>query len=150
MQKTAKTYEDLYDDLLNPISYLNDLGMDIPDNTDILSLFTSEQSKEISVDTEVPDLEKLKVQKGDNELIGKNVLAICEAADTVFLALHGSMGENGQLQATLDNFGIAYSGSGYIGSLLAMDKDISKRLLSAAGVKTKYLHHSLKSRMSKG
>jgi len=47
------------------------------------------------------------------------------------------MGENGQLQATLDNFGIKkYSGSGYIGSLLAMDKDISKRLLHEAGIYT--------------
>ena len=111
-------------------------GIDIPTGADPLSLFTSEQSEEFSVDTNVPDLKALKEQKGDDELIGKNVLALCEAADTVFLALHGSMGENGQLQATLDNFGISYSGSGYIGSLLAMDKDLSKRLLRAAGVNT--------------
>ena len=111
-------------------------GIDLPEDKDAISLFTSEQSEEFSVDTNVPDLDKLKAQKGDNELIGKNVLALCEAADTVFLALHGSMGENGQLQATLDNFGISYSGSGYVGSLLAMDKDISKRLLAAAGVNT--------------
>ncbi len=111
-------------------------GIDLPVDCDPLSLFTSEQSEEFTVDTNVPDLDKLRAQKGDNELIGKNVLALCEAADTVFLALHGSMGENGQLQATLDNFGISYSGSGYVGSLLAMDKDISKRLLVAAGVNT--------------
>ena len=111
-------------------------GLELEDNTDPLSLFTSEQSEEFSVDSAVPDLVALKAKKGNNELIGKNVLTLCEAADTVFLALHGSMGENGQLQATLDNFGISYSGSGYIGSLLAMDKDISKRLLKTAGVKT--------------
>ena len=113
-------------------------GIELPLGTDPISLFTSEQqSDNFSVDTKVPDLEKLKEQKGDNELIGKNVLKLCAAADTVFLALHGSMGENGQLQATLDNFGIStYSGSGYVGSLLAMDKDISKRLLAAAGVST--------------
>jgi D-alanine-D-alanine ligase len=46
------------------------------------------------------------------------------------------MGENGQLQATLDNYGISYSGSGYIGSLLAMDKDLSKRLLRSADIAT--------------
>ena len=111
-------------------------GIDMPEGADPLSLFTSEQSAEFSVDTNVPDLKALREKKGDDELIGKNVLALCEAADTVFLALHGSMGENGQLQATLDNFGISYSGSGYIGSLLAMDKDLSKRLLRAAGVNT--------------
>ena len=46
------------------------------------------------------------------------------------------MGENGQLQATLDNFGIKYTGSGYVGSLLAMDKDISKKMFVGAGVRT--------------
>ena len=111
-------------------------GIDTEGVSDLLSLFTSEAGEVFSVDSNVPDLEKLKELKGDDELIGKNVLSLCEIADTVFLALHGSMGENGQLQATLDNFGISYSGSGYIGSLLAMDKDISKRLLRSAGVNT--------------
>ena len=46
------------------------------------------------------------------------------------------MGENGQLQATLDNYNISYSGSGYIGSLLAMDKDLSKRLLRSESIST--------------
>ena len=112
------------------------LGIDIEDKDNILSLFTSEAGEEFSVSENVPDLEALKAEKGSEELIGRNVLEICSVADTVFLALHGAMGENGQLQATLDNFGISYSGSGYIGSLLAMDKDISKRMLRASGVLT--------------
>ena len=49
---------------------------------------------------------------------------------------HSVIGENGQLQATLDNYGIRYTGSGYVGSLLAMDKDLAKRLLRDAGVRT--------------
>ena len=57
-------------------------------------------------------------------------------ADAVFIALHGAMGENGQLQATLDSYGIKYTGSGYVGSLLAMDKDISKKMFIGAGVNT--------------
>ena len=68
--------------------------------------------------------------------IGRGVLDLCRAADVVFLALHGGMGENGQLQATLDNFRIPYTGSGYLGSAIAMDKDISKRLLRAAHLPT--------------
>lgn len=111
-------------------------GIDVDNVSDLTSLFTTEPDKEFMVDSNVPDLDKLKKQKGDDELIGKNVIALCKAADAVFLALHGAMGENGQLQATLDNFGISYSGSGYIGSLLAMDKDLSKRLLRSAGVNT--------------
>ena len=89
------------------------------------------------VTRQVPDLDALKVQSGNGEaLIGRGIIELCRAADVVFLALHGAMGENGQLQATLDNFGIKYTGSGYVGSLLAMDKDISKKMFVGAGVNT--------------
>jgi D-alanine-D-alanine ligase len=56
--------------------------------------------------------------------------------DVLFLALHGGAGEGGTLQALLDMTGIPYTGSGMLGSALAMDKDISKRLLRVAGVPT--------------
>ncbi len=113
------------------------MGIELDRDTNPLSLFTSEKGEEFTVDTVVPDLDSLKKQRGGEALIGKNVIKVCEVADVVFLALHGGMGENGQLQATLDNFGITYyTGSGYIGSLLAMDKDISKHLLYDAGVDT--------------
>ena len=58
------------------------------------------------------------------------------AADIVFLALHGGSGEDGTLQAILDHGGITYTGSGQLGSAMAMDKDIAKRLFRAAGVPT--------------
>jgi len=58
------------------------------------------------------------------------------AADVVFPALHGGMGEDGTLQALLDLSGIAYAGSGMLASALAMDKDITKRILRDAGVLT--------------
>ena len=86
---------------------------------------------------QVPDLEAIKAQSGNGDAkIGANVIPLCKYADVVFLALHGDMGENGQLQATLDSFGIRYTGSGYVGSLLAMDKDLSKKMLVGAGVPT--------------
>ena len=44
--------------------------------------------------------------------------------------------ENGQLQALLDIYGITYTGSSYEGCLLSMNKDISKKLMLTAGVKT--------------
>lgn len=112
------------------------LGIELDTDKDPLSLFTSEQGEEYAVDKNIPDLEHLKSIRSDGSLIGPNVLRLCALADTVFLALHGAMGENGQLQATLDNYGISYSGSGYIGSLLAMDKDLSKRLLRSASIST--------------
>lgn len=57
-------------------------------------------------------------------------------ADVAFLALHGGSGEDGSLQALLELHGIAYTGSGPLGSGIAMDKDISKRLLRDAEIPT--------------
>ena len=57
-------------------------------------------------------------------------------SDVVFLALHGGSGEDGRLQALLELAGIPYTGSGPLGSGLAMDKDIAKTLLRAGGVRT--------------
>lgn len=90
-----------------------------------------------SVSDQEPNLEKLKSEsKNGNRLIGEGVLDICSDADVVFMALHGSIGENGKLQALFDVYGINYTGTGYEGSMLAMDKDISKQMMVAHGVKT--------------
>lgn len=59
-----------------------------------------------------------------------------QGADVLFLALHGGAGEGGTLQALLDLVGIPYTGSGMLASAMAMDKDITKRLLRDAGVPT--------------
>ena len=84
-----------------------------------------------------PDLEEIKNQVDNgNRLVGEGVLELCAKADIAFLALHGSIGENGQLQALLDLYGIRYTGSGYAGSLLAMDKDIAKKVLHNSGILT--------------
>jgi D-alanine-D-alanine ligase len=58
------------------------------------------------------------------------------STDVVFLALHGGQGEDGTLQALLDLTGVPYTGSGHLASALAMDKDLSKHLMRAAGVPT--------------
>jgi D-alanine-D-alanine ligase len=56
--------------------------------------------------------------------------------DVIFLALHGGTGENGTLQSLLELTGIPYTGSGPLGSAVAMDKDMTKRVLVHAGVPT--------------
>lgn len=58
------------------------------------------------------------------------------SADVVFLALHGGQGEDGTLQALLDMAGVRYTGTGQLGSAVAMDKELSKILFRAAGVST--------------
>ena len=83
-----------------------------------------------------PDLDALRAESAKKGVIGANVLELCRAADVVFLALHGEDGENGKLQATLDLNGIRYTGSGYLGSALAMNKELSKALFRAAGIPT--------------
>ena len=56
--------------------------------------------------------------------------------DVFFLALHGGSGEDGTIQALLDVAGVAYTGSDRLGCSLAMDKEVTKRLLREAGVPT--------------
>jgi D-alanine-D-alanine ligase len=56
--------------------------------------------------------------------------------DVLFLALHGGAGEGGTLQALLDMTGLPYTGTGMLGSAVAMDKDVAKRLMLFAGVPT--------------
>lgn len=111
------------------------LGLDVlPSDPD--SLFDEENNPHVTVSRDVPDLAALKQTRGGTEeLIGPHVVELCRMADVTFLALHGAMGENGQLQALLDIYGIPYTGSGYLGSSLAMDKDVAKALLAAAGIR---------------
>ena len=56
--------------------------------------------------------------------------------DIFFLALHGGTGEDGTIQSLLDVAGVAYTGSDRLGCSLAMDKEVTKRLLRDAGIPT--------------
>jgi len=67
---------------------------------------------------------------------GENVLDICKKADIVFMALHGENGENGKVQATFDLMGIKYTGTGCLGSAMAMDKGISKQIFLSKNIPT--------------
>ncbi|MDD7267323.1 MAG: D-alanine--D-alanine ligase [Lachnospiraceae bacterium] len=67
---------------------------------------------------------------------GHGILELCRQADIVFLGLHGEDGENGKVQAAFDLLGIKYTGSGHLGSAVAMDKELSKQLFRSAGIPT--------------
>lgn len=56
--------------------------------------------------------------------------------DVVFIALHGSPGEDGTVQGMLEVLGIPYTGSGVLGSALAIDKGLTKRILQTQGLPT--------------
>ncbi len=70
----------------------------------------------------------------DARVIAKD--AAIRETDLAFLALHGGAGEDGTVQSLLDAEGIPYTGSSPLGCAIAMDKDLSKRLLRAAGLRT--------------
>ena len=52
----------------------------------------------------------------------------------IFPVLHGTYGEDGQLQSDLDQLGIPYVGSGAMASERAMDKSDAKSLFTSAGI----------------
>ena len=85
-----------------------------------------------------PDLDAVRDARElrSGSMFGDRVLDICAAADIVFLALHGRCGEDGRVQAAFDLLGIRYTGSGYLGSALAMDKRLTKQIASGLGVLT--------------
>lgn len=108
----------------------------VPEN--ILDAFwVSGQLEPYKVPPTAPDIDKVRAMRGDSGYgeIGKNVIELCRAADIVFLGLHGETGENGKLQAVFDVMGIRYTGSGYLGSALAMNKGLSKQIFTNHGIR---------------
>src|SRR2546426_1912268 len=54
--------------------------------------------------------------------------------DVVFPVMHGTFGEDGTIQGLLDLASLPFVGAGVLGSAIAMDKDVSKRLLQVAKI----------------
>ena len=110
------------------------------DICDVDALFKENYSftDSIKVGDTISDIDEIREQRRDksNRWLGENIIDICACADIIFLALHGGAGENGQIQATLDLLGLKYTGSGYLGSALAMNKGITKSVLIQHGVLT--------------
>ena len=65
---------------------------------------------------------------------GMTVDGVALEIDVIFPVLHGTYGEDGQLQSDLDHLGIPYVGSGALASERAMDKSDAKSLFSSAGI----------------
>ncbi|MCD7929278.1 MAG: D-alanine--D-alanine ligase [Clostridiales bacterium] len=119
---------------------LVDLYLGIEDeNQSLEALFQAplpEHWKKVS--RQAPDLAALKVARKwkSDSLFGKGVLELCRLADIVFLALHGACGEDGRIQATLETLGIPFTGTGFLAAAIAMDKDLTKKLVIPTGVQT--------------
>lgn len=102
------------------------------DKTDVF------QDREEGIQAVNPDLDEIKALRGGDPSLffGPNVIELCRMADIVYMALHGAEGENGKVQAAFDLMGIRYTGSGYLGSALAMDKGIAKKIFLQGNIPT--------------
>ena len=99
--------------------------------------------EDVVFDGKEPDLQAVKASRkypGDS-LFGEGVLEVCRKADVVFIALHGLNGEDGRVQAAFDLLAIPYTGSGYLGAAMTMDKMITKQMLQPLGVPTPAWHY---------
>ncbi len=96
--------------------------------------------REVSLASGAAVLEGLRRGGVDAHGVDKEsrVLAQLDAGgyDRVFIALHGRGGEDGTLQGALEVAGYPYTGSGVLGSALAMDKHRTKCLWQGIGVPT--------------
>jgi len=124
----------------------NAVQLDVVENYEVedkdykgyIESWASLKEEELRVSIKEPDIAalKAKIEAVGKGVFGKNVLNICMAADIVFMALHGDDGEDGKIQATFDMLRIKYSGSGYLGSAIAMSKCISKKIFMTSDVPT--------------
>lgn len=116
---------DMFMGLENPPADLNTL-FDAPDGL----------CPDVKIEVQAPDLDAVRRSRPDQSpsRIGPHVLDICRLADIVFLGLHGQDGEDGRIQATLDLLGVPYTGAGYLGSAIAMDKIAAKEMMDANGI----------------
>ncbi len=88
------------------------------------------------IDTKPPD--QLELDRLAKRELGPRLAQLPAVldADVAFLVLHGRQGEGGEVQAVLDLAGVCYTGSGPLGSGLAMDKDMAKRLFRYHNIPT--------------
>lgn len=88
-----------------------------------------------SVKKTAPDIDKLIKEYNITSVIGEGVIDVCKNADVVFNALHGGIGENGSIQTLFELYGIKYTGSNSVSSMLSMDKDLTKMIMDKVGVR---------------
>lgn len=83
-----------------------------------------------SLDSEKYEIIEITINSEDE------VMEKVRGVDFAFIALHGSFGEDGRVQAILENLKIPYSGSGVLSSALCMDKNLTKKLFKVENILT--------------
>jgi len=82
------------------------------------------------------DKEKYDIKRYDPKFDLAKLVTDAPDIDAALIILHGPFGEDGTVQGLLDLLNIPYQGAGVLGSAVAMNKLIAKRLYSQAGIPT--------------
>lgn len=110
----------------------DDVSIDV-----IVYLDTRRQAFEISrslLYSNTPDDFDFKLSQDSEPLSDDDFAALLRTCDLVFPVMHGEMGEDGEIQARLEAWGLPFVGSGSAASAAAYDKSHSHRLLRSVGV----------------
>lgn len=85
----------------------------------------------------IGSIEKIKEcrwQRDENNIQIKDVISFLKNYDVIFPVLHGKYGEDGTVQGILEFTGVKYVGCNVLGSAIAMDKIMSKKIADSNGV----------------
>jgi D-alanine-D-alanine ligase len=83
---------------------------------------------------EALDKDKYQIRRYDPKTDLGRLVKDASGIDVALIILHGPYGEDGTVQGLLDLLGIPYQGSGVLGSALAMNKAVTKKLYEKAGL----------------
>lgn len=98
-----------------------------PPEPELKPLFNEKRSRVLTSGRAAPGTNPFSLLAEKPRLTGQSL-------DVVFPVLHGTFGEDGTIQGLFELAGIAYVGSGVLGSSAGMDKDVMKRLFAQAGL----------------
>ena len=79
-----------------------------------------------NIDKDAYSVSSLEIPKKGNAWVNR---LLNLKPDLVFIALHGTFGEDGSIQGMLEQLGIAYTGSGILASAIGMDKILFKKMM---------------------
>jgi D-alanine-D-alanine ligase len=95
---------------------------------DVLGIMTNNQTKKLISATMLPDPTRRGIYTiRQDQSVG--LLEHLADLDVVFPVLHGTFGEDGTIQGLFEIAGIAYVGAGVLGSSLAMDKGVFRKVM---------------------
>jgi len=102
--------------------------------SDASFILNAENPKLIALNSKAPAVLPIEESSGTPALVSKGSGEVLKQVDVFFPIIHGTLGEDGSLQGLLRLLNAPYVGADVLGSAVAMDKDVMKRLLREAGL----------------